>query len=159
MGQLGLRNQYVVTVLGLNVVVFATVSYMRMGRSGDEIYLVVAAMLTYLILGPIVFMGPLMPFHRGMLREKQRVLGEVVQRLGLEFERLRGQIPAGRITRHDDEQIERLRKLGRDIDDLPVWPFDPSTLKKFASAYGIPVAVAILEQAVTRLTDWLVPIH
>ena len=45
------------------------------------------------------------------------------------------------------------------IDELPVWPFDPGTLRKFMTAYvipivsaGYPVAKTILAMANVKVT-------
>jgi hypothetical protein len=43
------------------------------------------------------------------------------------------------ITADDEQLIERLRKIGTVIDDLPVWPFDAVTLRKFSAAYLAPI--------------------
>jgi hypothetical protein len=157
-GEIGLRNQYTVTILGLNVVIFALVSYTHSQRSVDELYMMGIAVLAYLVLGPVVFLGPLLPFHRAMSREKQRAMDEVAERLRVEFIRIRAQIPAGTITRMDESSINRLRRIGDAVTALPVWPFDARTLRKFASAYAIPVGAALLGQIIHRLTGVAIPL-
>jgi hypothetical protein len=47
--------------------------------------------------------------------------------------------PQGVISDEDEQLIERLRKIGAVIDELPVWPFDSGTLRKFLTAYIIPI--------------------
>jgi hypothetical protein len=63
------------------------------------------------------------------------------------------------VTKEDEELIERLRKMCAAIDELPVWPFDPGTLRKFMTAYvipivsaGYPVAKTILAMANVKVT-------
>jgi len=142
-GQLGLRSQYALTVLGLNVISLVAVSLIYL-RVPVWLYgLIIAAVIGYAALGPVVFMGPLLPFRAGMLKAKAELLGEVAQRLRLELQRLRKELPAGELTREDEELVERLRKLGSVIDELPVWPFDAGTLKRFVTAYVIPIASAL----------------
>ncbi|MFZ3352342.1 MAG: hypothetical protein WA268_15905 [Xanthobacteraceae bacterium] len=46
------------------------------------------------------------------------------------------------VTAEDEQLIDRLRKIGDVIDDLPVWPFDSVTLRKFIAAYLIPAVVS-----------------
>ena len=133
-GQLGLRNQYTLSILGLNVVIFV-VSQSRL----QVPYLIAASAIAYLILGPIVFMAPLLPFRRGMLRTKERWMSAVAERLRIEFDRLRTQIQTGQITKEDEDLVDRLRKIGAVIDELPVWPFDARTLHNFAGAYIVPL--------------------
>ena len=122
--------------------------------------LMIAGVIAYLILGPIVFVAPLLPFRSGMQANKAELRSEIVQRLRTESERLRKQLPSNAaVTKEDEELIERLRKMCAAIDELPVWPFDPGTLRKFMTAYvipivsaGYPVAKTILEMANVKVT-------
>jgi hypothetical protein len=145
-GRLGLRNQYALTVCGVNVALLGIEFHYLFGVDLDSgrprgIIILFAAMASaYVILAPIVFLGPLLSFREGMKRAKVQLMSEVAQRLRVELQRLREQLPAGRITREDEELIDRLRKVGMIIDELPVWPFDASTLRRFLTVYGIPLA-------------------
>jgi hypothetical protein len=40
--------------------------------------------------------------------------------------------------------MDRLRKIGSVVDELPVWPFDASILRRFLTVYVVPVAGAVL---------------
>ena len=144
-GQLGLRNQYVVTILGLNVVVLAAEILRVQAHDAAHLAIVLAGALVYLTLGPIVFLGPLLPFHGQMRRSKEDALLIVVQRLKAEYERVAAQIREGAVTAGDIAVIERVRQWGKSVEELPVWPFDTRTLVRFASAYVIPIGAAILE--------------
>lgn len=139
-GWLGLRNQYLLTVLGLNLVLFFATSVTILRLEGVLYGLVVAACAAYLLLGPIVFMGPLLSFRRGMLQTKTELICEVAQRLRRELERIRANFASGPVTRDDEELVERLRKIAQTLEKLPVWPFDVTTLKKFLVAYSAPLA-------------------
>jgi hypothetical protein len=61
------------------------------------------------------------------------------------------QIGKSKVTKPDEESIERLRKVGAAIDELPIWPFDPSTLRKFATAYIVPLALPLLGETVRAI--------
>ena len=99
-----------------------------------------------------MFMVPLLPFRRGMVRTKAELISEVAQRLRIEFERLRIQIQTGKLTHEDEDLVGRLRKIGSVIDELPVWPFDAATLRKFASAYVLVPGFSFIGKAlVARL--------
>lgn len=155
-GHLGLRNQYGLTVCGMNVVLLLFVSLHYLEVSPSLYGLMVAAALAYVILGPVVFMGPLLPFRAGMLRTKTELMSEVAQRLRVELERLRQQLAVGQITKEDEELIDRLRKVGVVIDELPVWPFDTGTLRKFLTAYVIPLLGAVgMKPFLTVVAKWL----
>ena len=155
-GRMGVRNQYVLSVFGINVVLLAIVSVHFLGPSFWLDCIIAAAGAAYLILGPFVFLGPLLPFRSGMLRTKTEFMSQVAQRLRLELDRLRDKLSSGSISKDDEESIDRLRKLGALIDELPVWPFDAGTLRKFLTAYVIPllgtIGYPILKSALSILT-------
>jgi hypothetical protein len=138
-GEIGLRNQYCLSVVGANVVllIFVSFLYLRVPDSLDG--LMAAAAIAYIVVGPLVFIGPLLPFRAGMLRNKTELMSEVAQRLRIELRRLRRELKAGQITKEDEDLVDRLRKLGSVIEQLPVWPFDLSTFRKFLSAYVTPL--------------------
>lgn len=150
-GRLGLRNQCTLSVLGLNIAILALMS-LRMLSPGPSLYtLIIAASAVYCILGPIVFIGPLLPFRNGMVRTKREWARDVVNLLGREVDKLRPKIQRGEFSEGDEATLERLQKLGNVIDELPVWPFDSRTLRQFGTAYALPFAVP----AVEVLARWL----
>jgi hypothetical protein len=142
-GRLGLRNQYALTLLGVNIVLLLTISKLFLDPPGILYGLIGAGAVAYLILGPVVFMGPLLPFRGAMQRNKAELMSEVARRLRVELERLRTQLQGGAISKDDEELIERLRKIGAVIDELPVWPFDAGTLRRFLTAYAVPVLTTV----------------
>jgi hypothetical protein len=93
-GRLGLRNQYALSIFGVNVVLMAWVMIHDVVGTQEEIpaslyALMIAGVVAYLILGPIVFVAPLLPFRSGMQANKAELRSEIVQRLRMESERLR----------------------------------------------------------------------
>lgn len=143
-GRLGLRNQYTLTVLGINIVLLLVVWVYFMKSAPSLRDVMIAASVAYMILGPLIFMAPLLPFRAGMQNAKKEWTHEVARVVRVEIERLRVQIGKNEVTKHDEESIERLRKVGAAIDELPIWPFDPSTLRKFATSYIVPLALPLL---------------
>jgi hypothetical protein len=134
-------------LFGINVILLGWVIYnIGFGTeiSGEARYgLVIAAVIAYLILGPVVFIAPLLPFRNAMQANKSKLMSEVVHQLRNELEERREELASGMFSKEDEELIERLRRLCAIIDELPVWPFDPSTLRKFLTAYVIPILTAI----------------
>ncbi len=147
-GRLGLRNQYTLTVLGLNIAILGAVTARYLATRVLERDLVVTAVLAYAVLGPTVFMGPLLPFRAAMRRSKAALMGELSDRLRVDFTRIRGKFPNEGISAEDLETLERLQKVGIMIGGLPVWPFDARTLRTFATAYVIPFVLPYLHKAV-----------
>jgi hypothetical protein len=141
-GRLGLRNQYALTLLGLNVVLLVLISHVYLPRSAPLTELIVAACAAYVILGPIVFAAPMLPFRDAMLHNKAVLLNEVARRIRVELDDMRAKLPSGTISEEDFKQVECLRKFYDVTDELPAWPFDANTVRKFSTAYAIPIASA-----------------
>jgi hypothetical protein len=157
-GQLGLRNQYTLSILGLNIVILALVSLLKLKGLPSQHHLVTAATVAYLILGPLIFMAPLLPFRKGMLKAKADWMSDIERRLHTEFERLRMQIQSGQITKGDVDLVDRWRKISSVIDELPVWPFDARTLRTFASAYVaplVPLGYPLVGKVLHEIVIWL----
>lgn len=158
-GTLGLRHQYMLTVFGVNVSLLAFFSFACLGQHPWLSRMVMAAAGAYVILGPFVFFGPLFPFRNGMLKTKTELMSTVSRRLLQELERVRHNAQSGTITKEDEELIDRLRKLGTLIDELPVWPFDARTVRKVIVAYVLPILGSICYLAVSGLIgiaiEWL----
>jgi hypothetical protein len=142
-GRIGLRNQYALTLLGLNLVLMMVTAGNFILSDKAVFVLIGSLIVAYVLLGPIVFMAPLVSFRGGMLRSKGQLMSEVGLRLRVELDRLRSRLPSGAITAEDEQLIERLRKIGTIIDELPVWPFDAATLRAFFTAYALPVVGSI----------------
>ena len=142
-GRLGLRNQYAITVFGFNALIFLIVYSYFLKLDIALVGLMAAAIVSYLVLGPLVFLAPLLPFRGIMQRNKSQLMSEVAVRLRRELEQIRKKVPEEPISKEDEELIERLRKIGTVINDLPVWPFDIGTLRRFLTAYIIPVLIPI----------------
>ena len=154
-GQIGLRSQYVLTVLGVNLLLLILVAVMFLEAAPPGLWaLIIAAAITYFILGPIVFVLPLLPFRSGMLRAKNALMDDVAQRLRIELAKTSVALRNGSVTKEDEEMLDRLRKIGRLIEELPVWPFDATTLKKFITAYILPILGLIAYPAVGALIEF-----
>jgi hypothetical protein len=156
-GRLGLRNQYALTACGLNIV--AAMAVVHIFLNGQYNHLSIGLLLgslvaAYLILGPAIFMGPLLPFRTGMLRNKAQLMSKVAQRLRIKLDDLYARMASGEITAEDEESIQRLRRLNAVIDELPIWPFDAPTLRKFLTAYVLPIVSSFGLSVVKVLVDY-----
>jgi hypothetical protein len=137
-GAIGLNNQYLLSIYGLNVISLVIVKRALIVPEGLRVLMIVAVAV-YALVGPVVFVAPLMQFRAGMMRAKTELMNEVAQRLRSELERVRVKLRKDDITKNDEELIDRLRKIGAVIDGLPVWPFDAPTVRKFLTAYLAPL--------------------
>lgn len=145
-GRLGLRNQYTLSILGLNIVVLAAVSYGTFGRAVLEA-IVAPAVVIYLVLGPLVFIAPMLPFRDRMREARLARMNEVADLTRLEFDRLQQLATQGvRATAAELEVLLKLKDVGEAVRTLPVWPFDPRTMRSFATAYLAPLVVPAVSQ-------------
>jgi hypothetical protein len=94
-GHLGLRNQYGLTVFGINILTLSIVTIMYFSVTRTLYSLICLAVIAYVALGPVLFMGPLLPFRGGMLRSKSELMSEVAQRLRVELMRIRTELQGG----------------------------------------------------------------
>jgi hypothetical protein len=148
---LGLRNQYTLTVLGLNILIVAAINYTGVAPSAQNqiVILVAIAIVIYLILGPVVFLAPLLPFGEKMREEKYKLMSGVGDRLRLEFLNVQRHLKTEAIDKTELEALERLKKLAEMLNEIPVWPFDARTLRRFGTAYVLPLAASIATKAAT----------
>jgi hypothetical protein len=141
-GRLGLRNQYLLAVIGLNLLALLAVNVKR--GNPRTVPLLVAAAMAYVSLGPLVFLGPLLPFRKRMLSAKQSEQAKVATRFRHEYDRIMDELQSRSMTKEDEELIDRLQKLKVLVNRIPVWPFDTGTLRRFVTAYVLPFLTALV---------------
>jgi hypothetical protein len=159
-GALGLRTQYLLSVLGLNLFLLFFI-YSRTLTIPPELYgLMVLAAFAYVSFGPVVFLIPLLPFREGMMKKKAELVNDVAQRLREEFERIRCKLTKREpVLKEDEEAIERLKKIGELVKELPVWPFDARTLRKMITAYLVPLSTSALLPLLEAVRDLLMKVR
>ena len=111
----------------------------------------VGIIVAYLIFGPVVFLGPLLPFRRAMLRNKAQLMSEVAQRIRLELGRIRKRLPSELITREDEELVERLRRFSSVISEPPGMAIRHRYFSEVSRAYIVPVLAALGSVAMETL--------
>jgi hypothetical protein len=155
LGRLGLRNQYALTVLGLNLVLAIIVLvFTNPLNDTNRIVAITSVIIGYVIFGPIVFLAPLMPFRNAMLKNKAQLVSAVALRMRRELDDLHPRL-TGAITGADEQMIERWRKIGAIIDELPVWPFDADTMRRFIAAYLLPLVIPLISALGGGVLKWV----
>lgn len=149
-GRIGLRNQYLLAVVGMNLLALLAVNLKRDVPQG--VPLLVAGAIAYVTLGPVVFIGPLLPFRKNMRDAKRSEQARVASRLQREYERIIRDLDGGPISKEDEEVIDRLQKLRTMVNQIPVWPFDTGTLRRFFVAYVLPFLTALVPILISHLT-------
>lgn len=133
-GILGLRNQYLLSAVGINVMLlFSNANILDPNAKLQT--MVILSVIAYVIFSPISFMGPLLPFRTAMQEDKSRLMNLVANRIKSDFNRIITLIDEGNMTKDDEELLTRYKNIGELIEKLPVWPFDVATISKFFTAY------------------------
>ena len=160
-GILGLRNQYLLAAAGMNIVLLA-VTTRPLNPEPIFVVLLVAAVVFYFVGGPIVFVGPLLPFRQSMAAEKNKLLADVGRVAQAHYTEWLAELSGGRLTKEVHEASERLRNLLEQVRRVPVWPFDVRTVRRFATAYILPVLpmlasplLGYVKESFVRLTELL----
>ena len=152
-GFLGLRNQYVLAVIGLNLVFMVLVSH---HFKDDSLVPYIAASVAFYVLGgPLAFLGPLLPFRRAMVTEKTKLVEEVGRAVEAKYSFCLQQLRANQLSEDDMKNAEQLATVLERVKSVPVWPFDVDTVRRFASAYVIPLVSMVLSPFVKAITEYL----
>ena len=115
-----------------------------------------AVIVAFFVLGPTVFVLPLLPFRDGMQKEKDELMQAIAKRIRSELKRIRQAVVSGAaVTNEDNELIERLKKISSFAEKFPVWPFDAQTLRKFAAAFLAPSLTPFIPKIATVILSHL----
>ena len=92
----------------------------------------------YVILSPIVFYCPLRPFRRAMIRSKRELMLPLANQMQVELARVAKKAKANPPYQGDGDKLAVMQKIGEQIDEIPTWPFNIVTLRKYALALLTP---------------------
>ncbi len=154
-GVLGLRNQYVLAIGGVNVLLLILVTRV-LDPSPILFGLIVAACILYVVAGPMSFLGPLLPFRSAMKQEKQKIVNRIGMALQRQYESCLQSLDKGPSDSDQREEVEQLQRFLATARKIPVWPFDTVTLRKFLAAYVVPLASLIASPAISSLVGQVV---
>jgi hypothetical protein len=168
-GRLGLRNQYSLSIVGINILLMIMVltrtnpalGHMVDGRlfGPEALEMVIISVAFYLVGAPIAFLGPLIPFHGSMQREKRKCLAEISAARKREYDQIIKNCFSSESAERDIQRMDRIERLQSLAERFPVWPFDMSTLRKFSLSYFAPVLTAIAIKLADELVQWLMTTH
>lgn len=134
---------------GIGLVVLTAYSFLI-----DPSINVLAVALTALVLvtAAAAFVLPLHGMHQRIVSEKERLQLEANRRLKTTLARLHQSVDERDLSNSDalNKTLESLQ-LERDaIARMPTWPWEPGTLRAFASALLIPVVIWLIIRALER---------
>ena len=111
----------------------------------------------YLVVPPVIatiaFVLPLTGAHARLVDQKELLRDEAERRLEATLGELNRDVDARDLTRADglNKTLASL-VVQRDIlAKLPTWPWSTATLRTFVSALLLPMALFLLQQALSRL--------
>ncbi len=155
-GVLGLRNQYLLSLIGINVILlFSNANILDPNIKLQT--MVTVSIAAYIIFGPISFLGPLLPFRDAMQKDKSRLMNLVANRIKMDFNRIIKLIDEGEMTKEDEELLTRYKNIGELVEKLPVWPFDIATISKFITAYILPFVTMIIATLLPDVIKFILP--
>lgn len=154
LGDFTLTMSYLIVTLGIILVLTpVTRNYVATG-GGLQFRItldVVVAGVTYALLAPIIFFGPLSVAHRAMRDAKERLLLNVAQRFETEYDKVQASLDSDSIDFDDSlRALDGLQTLHSTTSDFPVWPFNISNLRRFGTSYISPLLLAILIEVLGR---------
>jgi hypothetical protein len=142
-GKIGLRHQYPLAVIGVNLVIFYFWDLHYLGRPAIINIVLIILVVAYFIVGPLIFFLPLIPFHEPMINFKSKLVNEFSLILQGKLDRIRTDISDKAIIKEGGDIIIMLKEIIIPFKNLPVWPFDTETLSKFFMSY-LPPAVSLI---------------
>ena len=104
-------------------------------------------------MGAAAFVVPLRGMQARISQEKDRLLQAANERLEKTIARLHESVDTGDLTPADQLQktlaslVQEREILGR----LRTWPWDPSTLRAFASAIALPIGLWLVTRLLERV--------
>jgi len=151
-GELGLRNQYILMVLGCNLLLYGYVGNIF---SWDKafIFLMTIMIFGYLLVGIFAFVGPLLPFRKVMLETKKIEVEKISNVLTNAYKDVLYKISNESISKEAWENISHLLEFQKAVKNIPVWPLDIETIKKFLKAYLIPPITGIISLILKQLFE------
>ena len=162
-GRLGVRNQYIMAAMGINILLFQYALY-QLGSDAVEqrieasefnvAILMVACVSVYLVGAPTAFLGPLLPFRDKMRQSKESMLVGLSRDYEKVYDRVKKNCTNVEEAEADVACIERIDKLRNIVERLPVWPLDTRTLRNFFIAIGTPLISALMAGLVSLIIHW-----
>lgn len=141
-----LRIGLLLAVLGFVNGVYIATSFYRLGTVIELLQQIgpILSIAGYVIIAPLLFFLPLLPAHRVMRDSKHRFQLQISREFDRRFRDVSHRMANGKLDPTEHTQLEVLNSFQRYVDAFPVWPFDISTLGKFASMVLLPVVLTIV---------------
>ncbi|MCW5316817.1 hypothetical protein GTQ43_24265 [Nostoc sp. KVJ3] len=133
-----LKTAYLVGVLGILIsVIEYQVITQDFGKGFWFVHLVIPL---YIFLSMECFFGPLLAAHSGMKKAKEESLHKIARQFRAEYSGIYNSLAEdAEAFKKKSEKIQQLRTLYTMTDDLPVWPFDVKTFRRYLLTVPTPL--------------------
>lgn len=94
-----------------------------------------------------LFFYPINSVRKAMKEAKNEELDRVMKLFDLKYQefRLVADNDISKVTKIRIKELLEIKSLYKQVEDMPIWPFDIDTLLKFASFFLIPILVFIIQ--------------
>ena len=114
--------------------------------------LLIAGLVAYMVLAPVLFFGTLGTAHASMKEAKESLIREISEQFLRDYEAARRDLSRNATEmKAIVEKLEQLQVLYRMLDSFPVWPFDAASVRKFAAA----MLSSTIPLTLVTLVKWL----
>lgn len=133
-----LKTAYLVAVLGIWI---GVIEYQAITQDvGKGFWFVHLVIPLYICLSVVCFFGPLLAAHSGMKRAKEEFLHKIARQFRTEYSGIYNSLAEDtEAFKKKSEKIQHLRTLYTMTDELPVWPFDVKTFRRYLLTVPTPL--------------------
>lgn len=148
--KIAFQGQIFLTLLGINI----ATNYVQFSMHGanQPWYIIIVSVIAYVLVTPIIFIGPLLPFRIYMKNEKYKLLDSISSEYDNEITDIK-QLLHSTDSNYRLEKLEKLTVLHKSVSKFPEWPLDTSTLREFITSLIIPLLVGFLSTLFNYITN------
>jgi hypothetical protein len=138
--------------MGVAIIVIAFLTSFILVPQHIESMLHVVFYLSFLILGLLVFVLPLVEINRRLREEKNRLLKIVNTHLEDAFKKVRKDFRSNELDQMPSLHvgIEVMLREKTLLESIPTWPWAPSTFRGFLAAIFLPLILWLMQQLLGR---------
>jgi hypothetical protein len=151
LSEYSLKTAYLASAFGI-VIGMTEYRYITLGII-DKYWYLHLSIPVYIICATVCFLLPLNASHAGMKKSKEELLHNIAMQFQNDYFRTKDELKHNTAELKDEiEKIQQLQILYDMTDRFPVWPFDTTTLRRFATTLTIPV-IPIIIGVVSKLVE------
>lgn len=147
--RVAIHYQLIIAMVGVNI--GSLIVVMRfLGLPAAHVY-TWSTIPIYLVLAPLSFVAPLLPFRQAMLKSKRNRLRWISRHFRRGLKAVEQEVTKGTVKEDQLSRLEQLQKIHATIRRLPEWPLDFDTVRKFMATLLIPAVSALVSWALGQI--------